>query len=208
MCLKRHSSSIRTPVKILHKVLHILTTIVVTGVVIRQTVSFVNDVLELADFINTPNWNRPAFYNNDDEDDDEEYTIAITPVLLTVEPDNSLNDYSSSDDDSLYSEDINYIDALLDSELVSLEEVKDFEDGEIDIDILLTIKDDILHEKLLNINLLIAKIEALKDNPTPSSDFMTKPPSISPNFFLEETNIFYNSLPDTETFCLNLEEKK
>ncbi|GKA73231.1 hypothetical protein Tco_0779447 [Tanacetum coccineum] len=34
---------------------------------------------ELADFINTPNWNRPAFYRDDDEDDDEEYTIAITP---------------------------------------------------------------------------------------------------------------------------------
>ncbi|GJW13196.1 hypothetical protein Tco_0017329 [Tanacetum coccineum] len=32
---------------------------------------------ELADYINTPNWNCPAFY----EDDDEEYTIAITPVL-------------------------------------------------------------------------------------------------------------------------------
>nr|GEY71888.1 hypothetical protein [Tanacetum cinerariifolium] len=33
---------------------------------------------ELAEYINTPSWNRPAFYNND-EDDDEEYTIAITP---------------------------------------------------------------------------------------------------------------------------------
>ncbi|GJY98833.1 hypothetical protein Tco_0516263 [Tanacetum coccineum] len=42
---------------------------------------------ELADYINTPNWNRPAFY----EDDDEEYTIAITPVLPTEEPDNSLS---------------------------------------------------------------------------------------------------------------------
>ncbi|GKA91051.1 hypothetical protein Tco_0812921 [Tanacetum coccineum] len=46
---------------------------------------------ELADFINTPNWNRPAFCNNDDDDDDEEYTIAITPVLPTEEPDNSLS---------------------------------------------------------------------------------------------------------------------
>ncbi|GKB43077.1 hypothetical protein Tco_0888019 [Tanacetum coccineum] len=34
---------------------------------------------EMADFINTPNWNRPAFYHDDDEYDDEEYTIAITP---------------------------------------------------------------------------------------------------------------------------------
>ncbi|GJX77674.1 hypothetical protein Tco_0324485 [Tanacetum coccineum] len=46
---------------------------------------------ELADFINTPNWNRPAFCNNDDDDDDEEYTIAITPVLPTEKPDNSLS---------------------------------------------------------------------------------------------------------------------
>ncbi|GJS01043.1 hypothetical protein Tco_0317551 [Tanacetum coccineum] len=34
---------------------------------------------ELADFINTPNWNLPAFYHDDDKYDDEEYTIAITP---------------------------------------------------------------------------------------------------------------------------------
>ncbi|GJX55013.1 hypothetical protein Tco_0284910 [Tanacetum coccineum] len=33
--------------------------------------------------------NRPAFYNNDD--DDKEYTIAITPILSTEEPDNSLS---------------------------------------------------------------------------------------------------------------------
>ncbi|GJT91132.1 hypothetical protein Tco_1079977 [Tanacetum coccineum] len=122
----------------------------------------------------------------------------------------SNDEYSSSDDDSLYSEDIDYVEASPpDSDLVSLEEVKDFdpENGEIDTDILLTIKDDILCEKLLNINLLIAKIEALKDNPTPSSDDVTKSPSTSPNFFLEETNISYNSLPESETFCFNLEEK-
>ncbi|GKF46499.1 hypothetical protein Tco_0136301, partial [Tanacetum coccineum] len=47
---------------------------------------------ELADFINIPNWNRPAFCNNDnDDDDDEEYTIAITPVLPTENLDNSLS---------------------------------------------------------------------------------------------------------------------
>ncbi|GJV86185.1 hypothetical protein Tco_1526083, partial [Tanacetum coccineum] len=74
------------------------------------------------------------------------------------------------------------------------------------MDILLTIKDDILREKLLNVNLLIANIEALKDNPTPSSDSMTKSSSTSPNFFLEETNTFDNSLPESETFCFDLEE--
>ncbi|GKD39565.1 hypothetical protein Tco_1259772 [Tanacetum coccineum] len=120
----------------------------------------------------------------------------------------SNNDYSSSDDDSY--EDIDYVDASPpDSELVSLEVVEIVipEVGGIDTDILLTIKDDILREKLLNVNLLIAKIEALKDNPTPSSDFVTKSSSTSPNFFLEETNTFDNSLPESETFCFNLEEK-
>ncbi|GJU68814.1 hypothetical protein Tco_1255073 [Tanacetum coccineum] len=54
---------------------------------------------ELAEYINSPSWNRPAFYNNDD---DEEYTIqyreylenlsnAITPDLSIEEPDNSLS---------------------------------------------------------------------------------------------------------------------
>ncbi|GJV98789.1 hypothetical protein Tco_1554041 [Tanacetum coccineum] len=175
---------------------------------------------ELADYINTPNWNCPAFYDNDDEDDDEEYTIAITPVLPTVEPDNSLNhseiffdpnkDYASSDDDPLYSEDIDYVDASPpDSELVSLEEVKDFdtEDGEIDTDILLTIKDEFLHEKLLNINLLIAKIEALKDNPTPSTDSVLKSPSLFPNSFLEETDTSDNFLPESKIFCFDMEGK-
>ncbi|GKE79244.1 hypothetical protein Tco_1545364, partial [Tanacetum coccineum] len=76
----------------------------------------------------------------------------------------------------------------------------------IDIDILLTIKEDILREKLLNVNLLIANIEALKDNTTPSSDFVTKSPSTFPNPFLEETNTFDNSLTKSETFCFNLEE--
>ncbi|GJR60543.1 hypothetical protein Tco_1502705 [Tanacetum coccineum] len=42
---------------------------------------------ELADYINTPNWNCLPFY----DDDDEEYTIAITPFLPTEEPDNSLS---------------------------------------------------------------------------------------------------------------------
>ncbi|GKE60798.1 hypothetical protein Tco_1511165, partial [Tanacetum coccineum] len=47
---------------------------------------------ELADFINTPNWSHPAFYHDDDDDDDdEEYTIAITPVLPTMEQNNSLS---------------------------------------------------------------------------------------------------------------------
>ncbi|GJT68489.1 hypothetical protein Tco_1019969 [Tanacetum coccineum] len=55
-------------------------------------------------------------------------------------------------------------------------------------------------------NLLIANIEALKDNPVPSSDFVTKSPFTSLNSFLEETSTFDNSLTESETFRFNLEE--
>ncbi|GKC19826.1 hypothetical protein Tco_1021976, partial [Tanacetum coccineum] len=122
---------------------------------------------------------------------------------------NSDDDNSSSDDDSPYGEDIDYVDASPpDAEIVSLEVVEIVipEVGGIDDDILLTIKDDILREKLLNVNLLIANIEALKDNPVPYSDFVTKSPSTFPNSFLEETNTFDNSLTESETFRFNLEE--
>nr|GEV87847.1 early nodulin-like protein 2 [Tanacetum cinerariifolium] len=216
---------------------------------------------ELAEYINTPGWNRPAFYD-DEDNDDVDYTIAIIPE----EPDNSLsmrdehldtipatesdevikssvedlvpipsesegipdtmcdvhlvnnptpleakdhfefvinsnNNYSSSNDDYLYNENIEYVEASPhDSELVSLEvaEIVIPKDEEIE--------DDNLREKLLNVNLLIAKIEALKDNPTPSSEFLTKSPSTSPKSFLEETNTFDNFLPKFENFCFDLEE--
>ncbi|GJU67295.1 hypothetical protein Tco_1253554 [Tanacetum coccineum] len=122
---------------------------------------------------------------------------------------NSDDDNSSSDDDSTYGEDIEYVDASPpDVEIVSLEvvEIVDPEVGRIDDDILLTIKDDILREKLLNVNLLIAKIDSLRDNPIPSSEGVIKSTSTFPNLFLEETNTFDNSIPESETFCFNLEE--
>nr|GFB17997.1 hypothetical protein [Tanacetum cinerariifolium] len=224
-------------------------------------------------YINTQSWDRLTICYNDD--DDEDCTIAITPILSTEEPDNSLSmgdeyldtisetksdelikssvenlvpilsesegipdnmcdvpfrdnspsldiskdqfedffdsndDSTSIDDDSFFIDDIEYVEASPpDSELVSLElvEIVIPEVGGIDADILLTIKDDILREKLLNVNLLIAKIKALKDNPTPSFNFLAKSSSTSLNFLLEETNTFDNFLPESETFCFNLEE--
>ncbi|GJR85972.1 hypothetical protein Tco_0209983 [Tanacetum coccineum] len=118
------------------------------------------------------------------------------------------NDDSTSSDDDSY-ENIDYVDASPpDVEIVSLEvvEIVDPEVGRIDDDILLTIKDDILREKLLNVNLLIAKIDSLRDNPTPSSEVVIKSTSTFPNLFLEETNTFDNSFPESETFRFNLEE--
>nr|GEZ01451.1 hypothetical protein [Tanacetum cinerariifolium] len=120
-------------------------------------------------------------------------------------------DFTLTDDDSFSIDNIEYVEASpLDSELISLEvmEIVIPKVGGIDDDILLTIKDNILREKLLNINLLIANIEALKDNPTPYSNFMTKSSSISLNFLLDETNTFDNSLPKSETFCFDSEENR
>nr|GEX34899.1 hypothetical protein [Tanacetum cinerariifolium] len=90
---------------------------------------------------------------------------------------NSNDDISSRDDDSLYNENIEYVDASPhDSELVNLEvaEIVIPEDEEIE--------DDNLREKLLNSS------------------------STSPKSFLEETNTFHNSFPEFENFFFDLEE--
>nr|GEX78926.1 hypothetical protein [Tanacetum cinerariifolium] len=153
---------------------------------------------ELGMYINTPIWDRPIVCY--DDDDDEDYAIADFS--------DSNDGSTSTDDDSFSIDNIEYVEASPpNSELVSSEvmEIVIPEVGGIDDDILLTIKDDILRKKLLNINLLIANIEAL-NNPTPSSDYMIKSSFTSLNFLLEETNIFDNSLPELEIFCFDLEE--
>nr|GFB23938.1 hypothetical protein [Tanacetum cinerariifolium] len=225
---------------------------------------------ELVEYINSPSWNHPSFY----DDDDGEYSIrvseflkkspiAIAPVLPTKDPDNTLSmgdehlstipetksdevikssvenlvsipsesegifddtcdvsfcdnsppldvltdhfelffdfihDYTLSDDD--YFEDLDYVEASPpDSELVSLEEVQD----------------DILLEKLLNINLLIAKIESLNDNSTPDCVIKSPSPFHIPvkdsDFIFEtfDTSLSYSdkSLPEFETFSDHTEE--
>nr|GEX97590.1 hypothetical protein [Tanacetum cinerariifolium] len=175
---------------------------------------------ELAEYINTLSWNRPAFYNYDD-DDDEDYTIAITPeepVDSLIMKDEHLDTIPATESDEVIKssvedlvpipsesegipdnmyyfsiDNIDYVEASpLDSELVSLEEVKD----------------DILRERLLNIHLLIDKIESLNDNPTP--DRVLKSPSLfyilvkdSDSLFENsDTSMSYkdNSLPEFETF--------
>ncbi|GJW93744.1 hypothetical protein Tco_0173416 [Tanacetum coccineum] len=115
--------------------------------------------------------------------EDEEYAMA----LLMLESDDSF-------------EDIDYIEASpLDSELVSLEEVK------------VTIY---FVRKLLEYLFLIAKIESLNDNPTP--DCVLKSPSTFPipvkdsdSFFKKsDTSLSYsdNSLPEFETFSDHTEK--
>nr|GFB07515.1 hypothetical protein [Tanacetum cinerariifolium] len=81
----------------------------------------------------------------------------------------SNNEVSSIDDDSFSIDKIDYVEASPhDSELVSLEA------AEIVIPEVEEIEDDNLREQLLNVHLLIANIEALQDNPTQSSELLTK----------------------------------
>ncbi|GJW23111.1 hypothetical protein Tco_0033733 [Tanacetum coccineum] len=212
---------------------------------------------ELSEFINSPSWNCPTFYNDDDE-----YTVIyikpkeITPDLPIEEPDNSLSmgdehlntipetkkssvenlvpipsefkgisedicDVPSCDHldaecgliNSLLSRDSSitypkidflpeeFVDELdfIDPILPGIDEVdfdeEDFdeEEGENDNDIL-QIEDEILREKLLNVNLLVDKIEALKL--TPFIPFVIENPSSSPipvvdsDFLVEEVDTF------------------
>nr|GEZ17857.1 hypothetical protein [Tanacetum cinerariifolium] len=102
------------------------------------------------------------------------------------------NDDSTSVDDDYFSIDaIDYVEASPQySELVSLEEVED----------------DILREKLSKINLLIAKIESLNDNPTP--DRMLNSSTSIPIFEESDNSLLDNSSPEFETFSDHTEETR
>ncbi|GKB59640.1 hypothetical protein Tco_0915826 [Tanacetum coccineum] len=116
---------------------------------------------ELAEFTNTPSWNLPT---SSYDDDDDEYSFTTKNFSWNVQNEigrttkgsfeivvDSNDNSSSSDNDSFSSKDIEYVDASPpNSKLVSLEVVESviLEIGGIDDDILLTIKDDILREKL------------------------------------------------------------
>ncbi|GJV03048.1 hypothetical protein Tco_1336617 [Tanacetum coccineum] len=89
MHLKSHSSSIRTPIKILHKVLHILTTIVVTGVQEEKRIAE-EQVVNLDTYTPEPSQYRKIPICYDDEDDEyyfatqeylKKFSSAITPDL-------------------------------------------------------------------------------------------------------------------------------
>nr|GEV44956.1 hypothetical protein [Tanacetum cinerariifolium] len=106
----------------------------------------------------------------------------------------SRDEFSSLDDDSFSIDNIDYVEASpLDSKLVSSEvmEIVIPEVGGIDDDILLTIKDDIICENLLNVNHLFANLEASNDNPIPFYDPIISgtPPTLTlseeSDFFLE-----------------------
>ncbi|GJS58459.1 hypothetical protein Tco_0653243 [Tanacetum coccineum] len=127
-----------------------------------------------------------------EDDDDDEYCISnrkpkeITPDLPIEEPDNSLNicDVLSCDH---FDAECGLINSLLSRDSSITSSKIDFLPEEFD-------EDEILHEKLINVNLLVDKIEALKL--TPFIPFVLENPSFSPipvvdsDFLVEEANTF------------------
>nr|GEX97582.1 hypothetical protein [Tanacetum cinerariifolium] len=69
-----------------------------------------------------------------------------------------------------------------------------------------TESDEVIKSSVEDLVPIPSESEALKDNPTPSFELLTKSSSTSPKSFLEETNTFHNSLPEFENFCFDLEE--
>nr|GEW75438.1 hypothetical protein [Tanacetum cinerariifolium] len=185
---------------------------------------------ELTEYINTPGWNRLAFYNNDDADD-VDYTIAITPVLSTEEPDNSLsmgdehlvtisatksNEVIKSSVEDLIlipSESEGIPDTMCDVHLVNnptpLEAKDHFEVVINSIDDYSSSDDDSLYNE---------NIEYVELSPHDSElvslevaeIVIPKDEKIEDDNLreklLNETNTFDNSLPEFENFCSDLEE--
>nr|GEV03565.1 hypothetical protein [Tanacetum cinerariifolium] len=74
---------------------------------------------ELAEYINTLSWNRPAFYNND-EDDNKDYTIEITPDFLITD---SLKSLLNQDSSIISSSKIDYLVYEFAGELIFLKSI-------------------------------------------------------------------------------------
>nr|GFA15862.1 hypothetical protein [Tanacetum cinerariifolium] len=168
--------------------------------------------------------------DDDDDDDDEDYTIAVTPVLSTEEPDNSLSMGDEHLDTILATESDEFIKSSVEN-LISIPSESEgipehmcdvpFHDNSPPLDIS---KDQI--EDFFESNdessstdddsFSIDNIDYIEASPPDfelvSSEVMeivipeTKSPSTSLNSLLEETNTFDNSLPEFKTFCFDVKE--
>nr|GEX55646.1 retrovirus-related Pol polyprotein from transposon TNT 1-94 [Tanacetum cinerariifolium] len=87
---------------------------------------------ELIEYINTPGWNRPAFYNNGD-DDDEDCTVAVTPDFSITD---SLIMENEHLDTILETESDEFIKSSVENLVLIPSESKDFFDIESECDML------------------------------------------------------------------------
>nr|GEW24505.1 hypothetical protein [Tanacetum cinerariifolium] len=187
---------------------------------------------ELAVYINTLSWDRPTICY--DDDDDEDCTIAITPILSTEEPDNSLSMGDEHLDTVLVTKSDEFIKSSVEN-LVSIpsesEGIPDnmcdvpFHDNSPPLDVL---KDQIegfsdSNDDSTSINddsFSIDNIEYVEASP-PDSELVSlemmeivipEVGGIDDDILLIikddilQTNTFDNSLPESKTFCFDLEE--
>ncbi|GJU17349.1 hypothetical protein Tco_1145315 [Tanacetum coccineum] len=176
-------------------------------------------------------WKIPICY-----DDDEDNTIAITPVLPIEEPDNffismfmgdeHLDTIPETESDEFIKSSVenlvpipsesegipdNVCDVPLCNNPTSLNALNEHSEIVVNSDDDNSSSDDdfstVCAYRFVDAHLpTVEIIDSLRDNPTPSSEVVIKSTSTFPNLFLEETNTFDNSIPESETFSFNLEE--
>nr|GEW22588.1 reverse transcriptase domain-containing protein [Tanacetum cinerariifolium] len=145
-------------------------------------------------YINTLSWDRPIVCYYDD--DDEDTTITITPILSIEEPDNSLSMRDEHFDTILATESDEFIKSSVEDLVPILSESEDFSDSNDDST---SIDDD---------SFSIDNVKYVEASPPNSELVSLESSSTSLNSLLEETNTFDNSLPESETFYIDLEEIK
>nr|GEZ72036.1 hypothetical protein [Tanacetum cinerariifolium] len=172
---------------------------------------------ELAEYINTPGWNRPAFYDDDDDDDDVDYTIAITPVLSTEEPidslsmgDELLDTISATESDEIIKSSVEDL-VLIPSESEGIPEHMcdvPFHDNSSPLDVLKDQFEDFSESNdefssTDNDSFSIDNIDYVEASP-PNSELVSS--KVIEIVISEETNTFHNSLPEFENFYFDLGE--
>nr|GEU77409.1 hypothetical protein [Tanacetum cinerariifolium] len=162
---------------------------------------------ELAVYINTPSWDRPTICYNDD--DDEDCTIAITPILSTEEPDNSLSMGDKHLDTIPTTESDELIKFSVENPVPILSESEGIPDNMCDVH---------FHDNSPPLDISKDQFEDLFDSNDDSTSidddsfsiddivYVEASPPDSELVSLEVTNTFDNSLPESETFCFDLEE--
>nr|GFB05169.1 hypothetical protein [Tanacetum cinerariifolium] len=144
-----------------------------------------------------------------DDDDDEDCTIAIIPILSTEEPDNSLSMRDEHHDTIPKTKSNEFIKSSVEN-LVPIPSESEGNPG--------NMCDVTFHNNSSPLDISKDQFEDFSDSNDDSTSIDDDSFSIdnieyveaSPPDFelvsLEETNTFDNSLPESETFCFNLEE--
>nr|GEX78597.1 hypothetical protein [Tanacetum cinerariifolium] len=158
---------------------------------------------ELAEYIDTPGWNRPAF---DDDDDDVDYTIAITPVLSIAEPvdslsieDEHLDTTPKTKPDEIIKSGVEELVPILNENEVTLEDKKEYieyvEASLSDPETINVVEENVVYQEEEGIEPDQEKLINVVKNDIP--DDSTNDP------FLEEANLFLafdNSIPQDVDF--------